>query len=144
MGVPSSRSMFHNGPSLMFRRRKPRTLFSFPAVIAVCLDHVRLSVIETPRYLLVSDVSRILLLISCDVSRTSLVFFGITLMSVHCPGLNSICQSFSHCPSDDRSDWRACWSLSVVLLLKSITTEVAVCEQLGTRGAYDSWKISNV
>ena len=28
--------------SLMFSRRKPRTLFAFPAVIAVCLDHVRL------------------------------------------------------------------------------------------------------
>ena len=31
--------------SLLFRRKKPRTLFAFAAVIAVCLDHVRLSVI---------------------------------------------------------------------------------------------------
>ena len=104
--------------SLMFCRRKPRTLFSFPAVIAVCLDHVRLSVIEMPRYLLVSDVSSILLCMAYNVSQASLVFFGITLMAVHFPGLNSICQSFSHCSSDDRSDWRACWSLSVVMLLR--------------------------
>ena len=38
-------------------------------------------------------------------------------LAVHFPGLNSICQSFSHCSSDDRPDWRACWSLSVVVLL---------------------------
>ena len=75
--------MFHNGPYhggvgnsidfveqlLMFCRRKPRTLFAFPAVIAVCLDHVRLSVIKTPMYLLVSDVSSILLWIAYDVSN---------------------------------------------------------------------------
>ena len=66
----------------MFRRRKPRTLFAFNAVIAVCLDHVRLSVIETPRYLLVSDVSSILLRIAYDVLRASLVFFGITLLFI--------------------------------------------------------------
>ena len=42
--------------------------------------------IETPRYLLVSDVSSILLWIAYDVSRASLVFFGITLMAVHFPG----------------------------------------------------------
>ena len=30
---------------LMYRRRKPRTLVAFPAVIAVCLDHVKLAVI---------------------------------------------------------------------------------------------------
>ena len=57
--------------SLMFCRRKPRTLFSFPAVIAVCLDHVRLSVIEMPRYLLVLDVSSSLLWMAYDVSRVS-------------------------------------------------------------------------
>ena len=73
--------------------------------------------IETPRYL-VSDVSSVLLWMSYDVSRASLVFFVITPMAVHFLGLNSICQSFSHCSSDDRSDWRACWSLSVVMLLK--------------------------
>ena len=55
--------------SLMFRRRKPRTLFAFPAIIAVCLDHVRLSVIETPWYLLLSDVSSSLLWIAYDVSN---------------------------------------------------------------------------
>ena len=104
--------------SLMFRRKKPRILFAFPAVIAVRLDHVRLSVIETPRYLLVSAVSSILLWMAYDVSQASLVLFGITLMAVHFPGLNSFSQSFSHCSSDDRSDWRACWSLSVVMLLK--------------------------
>ena len=37
--------------SLMFRRRKPRTLFAFPVVIAVCLDHVRLSVRRQGTYL---------------------------------------------------------------------------------------------
>ena len=79
--------------SLMFRRRKPRTLFAFPAVRAVCLDHVRLSVVETPRYLLASDVSSILLWMAYDVSRASLVFFGFILMTVHFPGLNSLCQS---------------------------------------------------
>ena len=78
--------------SLMFHRRKPRTLFAFPAIIAVCLDHVRLSVIETPRYLLVSDVSGILLSIASDDSRASF-FFVITLMAGYFPGLNSICQS---------------------------------------------------
>ena len=54
--------------------------------------------IETPRYLLVLDVSSILLWMAYDVSRTSLVFFGITLMAVHFPGLNSICQSFPTVP----------------------------------------------
>ena len=58
--------------SLMFPRRKPRTLFAFLAVIVVCLDHVRLSVIKTPRYLLLSDFSSILLLTVYDVSRASL------------------------------------------------------------------------
>ena len=104
--------------SLMFHRRKPRTLLAFPAIIAICLDHGRFSVIETPRYLLVLDVSSILLWMAYNVSWASLVFFGIILMSVRCPGLNSICQSFSHCPTDNRSDWRACWSLSVMMLLK--------------------------
>ena len=104
--------------SLMFCRRKPRSLLAFPTVIAVCLDHVRLAVIETPKYLLVSDVSSILLRMAHNVSQASLVFFGVTLMAVHFPGLNSICHSFSHCSSDDRSDWRACWSLSVLTLLK--------------------------
>ena len=105
--------------SLMFCRRKPRTLFDFPAIIAVCLDHVRLLVIEMPWYLLVLDVCSILSWMAYDdVSWDSLVFFGISLMAVHFPGLNSICQSFCHCSNDDRSDWRACWSLSVVMLLK--------------------------
>ena len=72
----------------MFRRRKPRTLFAFPVVIAVFLDHVRLSVIETPRYLLVSDVSRIYLWIAYGVLRASLVFLGNTLMAVQFPVLN--------------------------------------------------------
>jgi len=85
--------------SLMFRRRKPS---AFQTVIAVCLDHVRLSVIETPRYLLVLDVSSILSWIVYDVS---LAFFGITLMSVHFPGLHSICQSLSRCSTDDKSDY---------------------------------------
>ena len=102
----------------MFCRRKPRTLFAFSVVIAVCLDHVRLSVIEAPRCLLVPDVFTILLWMAYGVSQASLVFFGITLMAVHFPGLNSICQSFSHCSSDDRPDWRAGWALSLVMLLK--------------------------
>ena len=46
---------------MMFRRMKPRTLFAFPAIIAVCLDHIRSSVVETLMYLLVSNVSSILL-----------------------------------------------------------------------------------
>ena len=61
--------------SLMFRCRKPRALFAFPTVIAVCLDHVRLSVIETPIYLLASDVSGILLWMVYDISRASFVLF---------------------------------------------------------------------
>ena len=56
--------------SLMFCRRKPRTLFDFPAIIAVCFDHVRLSVIEMPRYLLMSNVCSILSWMAYDdVSR---------------------------------------------------------------------------
>ena len=74
--------------------------------------------IETPRYLLVSGVSSILLWITYDVVRASLGFFGITLMAMHFPGLNSFCQYFSHCSSDDRSDWIVYWSLSLVMLLK--------------------------
>ena len=72
----------------MLRRRNPRPLFAFPAVIAVFRDHVRLPVIETPWYLLVSDVSRIFVCIAYDVLRASLVFFGNTLMAVHFPGLH--------------------------------------------------------
>ena len=82
------------------------------------MSYVRLSLIEMPRYLFVLDVSCILLWMTYDVSQASLVFFGITLMAVHFPGLNSICQSFSHCSSGDRSDWRACWALSVGMFLK--------------------------
>ena len=36
--------------SFMFRCRKPRTLFASTAVIAICLNNVRLSAIEMPRY----------------------------------------------------------------------------------------------
>ena len=88
----------------MFRRKKPRILFAFSACIAVCLDHVKLAVIETPRYLLVSDVS--MDSIRCFTGQFGF-FFGITLMAMHFLGLNSICQSFSHFSSDDRSNWRA-------------------------------------
>ena len=130
--------------SLMFRCRKPRTLFAFPAVISVCLDHVKLSVIETPRYQLVLDVSSILLLMVYNVSRASLIFFGIALMAVPFPGLNSICQSFYHCSSEDRSDWRPCWSMSVLLSNDALKEEAVVCEQLRTRRVYDIWKIINV
>ena len=42
--------------SFMFRSRKPRTLFASTAVIAICLNNVRLSAIEMPRNLLLSDV----------------------------------------------------------------------------------------
>ena len=66
--------------SMIFLRRKPRTLFAFPAVVAVCLDRVKLKVIETSRYLLVSDASRILLWIVYDASWADLVFFGLTLI----------------------------------------------------------------
>ena len=119
--------------SLMFHRRN---VYVFPAVIAVCLDHVGLSVIETLTYLLVSDVSSILLWMAYDVLWASLVFFGITLMAVLFPGLNSICQSFSHCSSDDRSDWRACWPLSLVMLLKrrQLSANSLVQEERTTSG----------
>ena len=61
----------------MFRRKKPSTLIAFPAVIFVCLDHVRLSLIETPMYLLVSDVSGILLGRKYDISRASFFFLAL-------------------------------------------------------------------
>ena len=63
--------------SLMFRRRNPRPLFTFPAVIAVCLDRVRLSWLRRQlRYLFVSDVSSILLWIAYDVSN---LFVGLKI-----------------------------------------------------------------
>ena len=70
------------------------------------------------------------------VEQSLMVFVGITLMAVHFAGLNFICQSFSHCSSEGKSDLRACWSLSVAL-----KEEAIVCEQLDMRGAYDTWKI---
>ena len=48
-------------------------------------------------------------------------------------------QSYSHCSSDDRSDWRACWFLSS----DALKEEAVICEQLGTRRTYDIWKIIN-
>ena len=69
----------------MFLRMKPRTLFAFSAVIAVYLDLFRFSLIEKPRYLLVSDVSSILLWMVHVVSRAILVFIGFafSLMKFH-------------------------------------------------------------
>ena len=84
---------------------------------AVYIGHVRLSVIETPMYLLLSVVSSILLWMAYDVSRANLGLFAITLMAVHFLGLNSNCQSFYHCSSDDRYNRTTCWSMSVVMLL---------------------------
>ena len=82
--------------SLKFRRRKP---IAFSAIIVVFLDHVRLSVIETPRYLLVSDVCSVLLWIAYDASRASLFFLwhysrgcALSWIKVHLPILLSLLQ----------------------------------------------------
>ena len=61
-----------------------------------------------------SDLPSIVLWMVYDVSRSGLVSFGMSQIYVEFPGLTSICQSFSNCSSDDRSDWGADWSLRVV------------------------------
>ena len=86
----------------------------------------------------VADIFIILLWIVYGVSRAGYVFFGMILMAVYVPGLNSICQSFSHCSSDDWSDY-CCWSLSVVMLLKRIQS---LENNFGRRDVYKRrWKL---
>ena len=62
------------------------------SAVAVCLDSVMLSVLDTSRYILVPDVSIILLWMLYDVSRAGLVLFGMIPMAVSFPVIISICQ----------------------------------------------------
>ena len=70
----------------------------------------------TPRYLPSSTVSRNR---PCRVYDAGAAFLLAIWMTEHLLGLNSICQSDSHCSSDVRSDWRMRWSLVVVIALNS-------------------------
>ena len=74
----------------MFLFRNPRERWTLSAVSETCLNHERLSVIVTPRYLLPSTISKVCPC-SVYVDWILCLLLVLNLITVHLLGLKLIC-----------------------------------------------------